>query len=352
MDSHKHLDPFFTDGEPELRSVEGGGLVVRGYWAKFNARSRVMTTKKGVKFTESIAPGAFDNTDFSDVECCYNHDERQFLASDPTLRHGVDSVGAWYEFDQDSTDPIHQTVVRRIQRRNVKGASFQFPALPADCYEVRDENGIKHRIITRFPRVVEFGPVRTPAYPDTTTFARSLDGAYEAELNPTPAQKEAGNYKKGRVMLHGMPVAVENPIGSFRSGTAPDGTAWKTKMEAHYGYFSGSDAADGDNVDVFFTDDAEYATMAWVVDQVNLDGSFDEHKCIIGPDYEYSARMLYLKHYAAGWRGLGAIIPVPMECFRSWIMDGKTKSTPLSYVKPAEPTAREIQLRQFNALHP
>ena len=190
MDSHKHLDPFFTDDTPEIRSIEGGGMTVRGYWAKFNVRSRQMTTKKGVKFTESIAPGAFDTTDFSDVECCFDHDSRQFLASDPTLKYGVDDTGAWYEYDHDPTDPIHQTVVRRIQRRNVKGASFQFPALSADCYEVRDEAGIKHRTITRFPRVVEFGPVRLPAYPDTTAYARSLDeSATEPELEPeTPAQ--------------------------------------------------------------------------------------------------------------------------------------------------------------------
>ncbi len=171
----KNLDPFFTDGEPELRSIEGGGLVVRGYWAKFNARSRVMTTAKGVKFTESIAPGAFDNTDFSDVECCYNHDERQFLASDPNLKYGVDGVGAFYEFPYDPSDPVHQTVVRRIQRGEVRGASFQFPALPANCYEVRDMDGIKHRTITRFERIPEFGPVRKPAYPATTAYARSLD---------------------------------------------------------------------------------------------------------------------------------------------------------------------------------
>jgi len=201
MSSHKHLDPFFTDGEPELRSIDGGGLVVRGYWAKFNSRSRVMTTAKGVKFTESIAPGAFDTTDFSEVECCYDHDERQFLASDPTLKHGVDSVGAFYEFPYDPSDPIHQTVVRRIQRGEVRGASFQFPALPAECYEVRDMDGIKHRTITRFPRIPEFGPVRKPAYLATTAYARSLDETTdEPELHTESADIDAQNLLASRLL--------------------------------------------------------------------------------------------------------------------------------------------------------
>lgn len=182
-----NLDPFFTESEPEIRSIEGGKTIVFGYAAKFDVRSREMMTKKGVRFTESVAPGAFDGTDFSDVMCCYNHDERQFLASDPTLKFGVDAVGLHYEYEHDPNDPVHVTALRRIQRRNAKGSSFQFPPLPADCYEVRDMGGIKHRTIRRFPRIVEFGPVLTPAYPDTTTFARSLDDAAdEPELHADP----------------------------------------------------------------------------------------------------------------------------------------------------------------------
>lgn len=182
-----NLDPFYTDGEPEVRSIEGGKTTVFGYAAKFNLHSRQLTTRKGMKFTESIAPGAFDSTDFGDVQCCFNHDERQFLASEPSLKYGVDSTGLYYEYEHDPSDPVHVTALRRIQRRDAKGSSFQFPALPADCYEVRDEGGIKHRTITRFPRIAEFGPVITPAYRDTTAFARSLDDAAdEPELTPEP----------------------------------------------------------------------------------------------------------------------------------------------------------------------
>ncbi|KAB2963342.1 hypothetical protein [Zoogloea sp.] len=100
---------------------------------------------------------------------------------------------------------------------------------------------------------------------------------------PTDAQKEAGNYKVGRVRIQGMDISIENPRGSVRSGTSPDGTAWSNTLHSHYGYLVGTKAADGDNLDVYLTDGAEDAPMVWVIDQKNTDGSFDEHKALIGP---------------------------------------------------------------------
>ncbi len=166
-------DPFFCDSTPEIRSVEGGGEKIFGYWAVFNRMSREMLTKKGMKFVEQILPGAFDNTDFSDLESRFNHVD--YLSSAPSLRYGVDDQGAWFEYDHDPQDPAHQAVYRRIQRREVKGSSFQFPPLTADCFTVTDLAGVKLRTISKFPRVLEVGPVITPAYPASSAFARSLD---------------------------------------------------------------------------------------------------------------------------------------------------------------------------------
>ncbi len=167
-------EPFFTEGCPEIRSTDGGKTVVYGYAALYNTRSRQMTTKKGVKFVEEIMPGAFDSTDFSEVRCLMNHEYRDFLASEPNLRYGMDSRGLWYEYDHDPGDPTHVAALRRIQRRDAKGSSFQFPPLPSDCYTVTREGGVPVRTIKKFPRVLEMGPVYTPAYQGTTTYARSL----------------------------------------------------------------------------------------------------------------------------------------------------------------------------------
>ncbi len=151
---------------------------------------------------------------------------------------------------------------------------------------------------------------------------------------PTEAQKEAGNYKVGRVKIQGMDISIENPQGSTRSGVSPDGVRWESTMANHYGYFPGTTASDGDHLDVFLTDGAEDAPVAWVIDQKNQDGSFDEQKIVLGPRTEEEARAAYLANYEPGWDGLGAISSMPIEAFKAWAFDGKKKRNPLAYVEP------------------
>lgn len=157
---------------------------------------------------------------------------------------------------------------------------------------------------------------------------------------PTDAQKEAGNYKVGRIRIQGMEISIENPKGSKRSGVSPDGVRWESTMANHYGYFPGTKAADGDNLDVFVTDGAEDAPSIFIIDQRNQDGSFDEHKAVFGPRTEEEARTAYLANYEPGWTGLGAISSMPVDAFKSWAFDGKKKRKPLAYVVP-EVTATE-----------
>lgn len=186
-------EPFYTEGELEVRSAEGGKTTVYGYAALFNVRSRTLTTRKGVKFVEEILPGAFDGTDFSDAVCYFNHEGRDFLAAIPNLRFGTDERGLWYEYDHDPADPVHVSALRRIQRRDAKGSSFQFPPLSADCYTVtRAEGNLPLRQIRKFPVVAELGPVITPAYRGTTTSARSV-GIDAFEIEEEESRNVSGN---------------------------------------------------------------------------------------------------------------------------------------------------------------
>ncbi len=136
--------------------------------------------------------------------------------------------------------------------------------------------------------------------------------------NPTPAQKEHGNYRKGKVTLRGFRIAIENPIGSVREGVSPRGKKWRSVMHRDYGYFVGSSAIDGDAVDVFIGEDPENDPI-WVVDQVDGKGDFDEPKVILGAPDEEAARKLYLAHYPEGWKGLGAITKMKDEDFKAWL---------------------------------
>lgn len=149
---------------------------------------------------------------------------------------------------------------------------------------------------------------------------------------PTDGQKKAGNYKKGIVRIAGMEIAIENPTGSERSGTDASGKAWRQDMQHHYGYIKGSKGADKDHVDVFIGPNPD-SNKVFVVDQINPDGSFDEHKVMLGFDTIEEAEAGYYANYEKGWTGMGAISEMPLDAFKSWVTDG-VKKKPLSYKAP------------------
>ncbi|QIF45224.1 LPD38 domain-containing protein [Aeromonas veronii] len=167
--------------------------------------------------------------------------------------------------------------------------------------------------------------VREYAAPATSDPVQQIEAA-RAEVAPEPseAQKEAGNYKKGHLTLHGLDIALENPKGSTRSGTDKDGKAWQSTMAHDYGYIKRTMGADGDHVDVFIGDQPDSETI-YVVDQVDpKTGKFDEHKVMMGFADEQSARDGYLANYEKGWKGLSAIKAMPLEEFKRWVKEGDT----------------------------
>lgn len=151
---------------------------------------------------------------------------------------------------------------------------------------------------------------------------------------PTDAMKEAGNYKKAHVKIKGLDIAIENPRGSTRSGTDPDGNKWETKMHSHYGYIKRTEGADGDQVDVFIGPNPE-SDKVFIVDQINPDGSFDEHKILIGFDSKLKARSGYKSNYSNGWK-VGPITSMSMDEFKDWVKNGDTKK-PLALNQSEQP---------------
>ncbi|WP_313416912.1 defense against restriction DarA-related protein [Pseudomonas oryzihabitans] len=141
-----------------------------------------------------------------------------------------------------------------------------------------------------------------------------------SSAHPTPAQLQAGNYRKGRLQLHGLPIAIETPKGQHRIGKQ-DGKPWSVVMQAHYGDITGTRGADGDPVDVFVGPVPE-STRVYVVNQNSRGGGFDEHKVMLGFTDEDSARQAYLGSYERGWQGLGSIIGATLGQFRWWLKYG------------------------------
>ena len=189
------------------------------------------------------------------------------------------------------------------------------------------------------PAPVEAEPVEAtePVEAEPNAVQTALAAAeQETNTEPTEAQKEAGNYKKGHVKIDGYDVTIENPKGSVRRGTDASGKQWEQEMQNTYGYIRGTEGVDGDHIDVFFSEDPSQGDV-FVVDQVNKDGSFDEHKVMYGfPDIE-SARKAYLSNYEDGWQGLGAITPVSKEEFKKWIESSHRKTKPFAEYSSVKP---------------
>lgn len=146
---------------------------------------------------------------------------------------------------------------------------------------------------------------------------------------PTQAQIEAGNYKKGRIRLHGLDISIENPAGSLRKGTDETGKAWETKLAHHYGYIKGTVGKDKDHVDVFIKpgiDQANAGDKVFVIDQKNLEtGKFDEHKVMAGFDSYEEASKAYQSNYdikADDFSRVLAVSGPSVATFKNWLDNG------------------------------
>lgn len=168
----------------------------------------------------------------------------------------------------------------------------------------------------------------------------------EVNTEPTEAQKEAGNYKKGHVQVGTFDITIEQPQGSVRRGTDADGKQWESKMNNTYGYIRGAVGVDGDHIDVFLSNDIDGwdGRKVFVVDQYNPDGSFDEHKVMLGFNDADEAKGDYLANYEQGWENGRRIdvSAVNLEDFEKWIESSTRKTKPFGEYSSVKKDVVEI----------
>ena len=171
--------------------------------------------------------------------------------------------------------------------------------------------------------------------------AKVKEASADVNTEPTEAQKEAGNYKKGHVQVGAFDITIEQPEGSIRRGTDADGKQWESKMHNTYGYFRGTEGVDGDHIYVFLSNDMDgwNGAQVFVVDQYNPDGTFDEHKVMLGFNDASDAKNNYLANYEKGWENGRRIdvSAVNLEDFEKWIASSHRKTKPFSEYKSVKP---------------
>lgn len=146
------------------------------------------------------------------------------------------------------------------------------------------------------------------------------------DRNPSEAQKEAGNYRKAHIRIHGLDIAIENPCGSYRKGVDGDGKPWRCRLPAHYGYIKRTEGADGDHVDVYIGPHHK-SPRVYVIDQHDLkSGKYDEHKVMLGFASKGQAKETYHRAFSDdnGKDRIGHIETMTIDEFKNWLSDGDT----------------------------
>ena len=172
----------------------------------------------------------------------------------------------------------------------------------------------------------------------------------EQPANPTPAQAEAGNYRKVRKTFAGLPVTIETLAGQVRRSKDP-ATPWEVTMPVDYGYVRRTKGSDGEQLDVFLGPN-EAAPTVYVIDQNNpTTGAYDEQKAMVGFDSMEAATDAYAASFSdgKGYDRIGNINEVPIEDFRQRIKDAPDEpvaATNLPAKSESSPAPEKVQPKQ------
>jgi hypothetical protein len=159
---------------------------------------------------------------------------------------------------------------------------------------------------------------------------------------PTEAQISAGNYKLGHIRISGLDISIENPAGSKRRPEWP-------VMPDHYGYIRGTTGADDDHVDCFVRTGTpeDWNGTVYVVDQIDPDGAFDEHKSFLGYGSEKEALDAYIASHD-DMPIVGPVTAMSLDEFKAWLASEAT-TEPLATTNLARLLKfRSDQLRDEN----
>jgi HK97 family phage prohead protease len=164
--------------------VEMDSRMIKGYAAVFNTFYPMWEG-----YNETIAKGAFEGCDMSDVVALFNHEDENLLARTKdgtgTLILKVDDKGLFFEFESPNTT-IGNDVLENIKLQNIRGCSFAF-TVSEQMFE-DFEDGTSLRTIQKIGKLYDVGPVVNPAYSSTEiqAYKREIESRKKPINPPTP----------------------------------------------------------------------------------------------------------------------------------------------------------------------
>ena len=147
--------------------------------------------------------------------------------------------------------------------------------------------------------------------------------------NNLPTNLDQTKNQKANVEFQGLPVEIENAVGSKRF--YDEGQNFNT-MTSHYGGIVGTVGKDGDPVDVFIPNgltqqDIDSSKKAYIINQVNPteDGTpFDEHKVVLAVNSPEEALDTYKSNYKGDWQGadIDSVHEIDIPTLKQWLRNG------------------------------
>lgn len=167
----------FTRFPPEIRQAsEHAPQHIYGYAACFGKLSRRLGG-----FVEQVSTTAFNESrteNWPDVVCRYNHKDDALLGTTyaRTLELAIDETGLAYNVEPPQA---RADVLEYVRRGDIRHSSFAFRVFPGgDEWGVSEFNYPMRTLHS--VQLVDVAPVLDPAYPDTSSAARAINGAVES----------------------------------------------------------------------------------------------------------------------------------------------------------------------------
>ena len=161
---------YFQIENIQTRNNEENDLFIEGYFSVFNSTYEVWD---GV--TESIAPGAFDESINGDVRALFNHNTDLVLGrtTNGTLELRQDEHGLWGRIKINPNDTDAMNAYERVARGDVTGCSFGFD-IEQETRTVSDDGSV-HYTINKVNPLFECSVCVFPAYQATHIEARHIN---------------------------------------------------------------------------------------------------------------------------------------------------------------------------------
>lgn len=149
----------------------------------------------------------------------------------------------------------------------------------------------------------------------------------------------------GSMTFQGLPITIENKVGSVRKWRDGEGGTGETLMLHAYGFIKRTRGDDEDELDCYIGPDPQ-ATQAYIIHQQNPGtGIYDEAKVMLGFSNQLDARTAYNLHYNRDDFQV-TCSGLDMDAFKRWIQG--TEPDKGEMMKAGRPTiAHVIPLEDF-----